>query len=103
MNVVDDRPITLAEACALFGGTFTPSTLRAAAARGRLEIFRIGRRDYTTLHAMREMVAKCRDAARRRAFAPTHDAPARASSALAALQQSARALRATSRSRERAS
>ena len=73
MNVVDDRPITLAEACALFGGTFTPSTLRAAAARGRLEIFRIGRRDYTTLHAMREMVRKCRDAARQRAFTPAHD------------------------------
>jgi hypothetical protein len=71
MNVVDDRPMNLKEAAAMYG--LTVATLRAEAARGRLEIFRIGRRDYTTIQAMREMVRKCRDAARQRAFTPAHD------------------------------
>jgi hypothetical protein len=57
----DDTPITLAEACGLFPrARLTISTLRAEAARGRLDIFRIGRRDYTTAAAMREMVNRCR-------------------------------------------
>lgn len=61
-----DEPITLADACALYpAARLTVSTLRAEAARGRLTIFRLGRRDYTTAEAMREMVRKCQDAARR--------------------------------------
>jgi hypothetical protein len=62
--MIDDRPITLAEACAMYGSTFKPCTLRAEAGRGRLVIFRIGRRDYTTAQAMQDMVRKCQDAAR---------------------------------------
>jgi hypothetical protein len=59
-------PITLKQACEEFGGTFTPSTLRAEAGRGRLDIFRLGKRDYTTHKAMLEMVRKCQEDGRRR-------------------------------------
>lgn len=66
--MTDAAPITLAEACTLYPkARLTISTLRAEAARGRLDIFRLGRRDYTTVEAMREMVRKCQDAARHRA------------------------------------
>jgi hypothetical protein len=59
----DDDPIPLADACALFPqARLTVSTLRAEAARGRLKIFRLGRRDYTTRRDMQEMIARCRDA-----------------------------------------
>lgn len=56
-----DNPITLADACAtIFGGKIKPATLRAEAVRGNLTIFRIGRRDFTTASAVREMVQRCR-------------------------------------------
>jgi hypothetical protein len=59
----DDDPILLSEACKLFPrARLTVSTLRAEAARKRLDIFRIGRRDYTTARAMRRMVERCRAA-----------------------------------------
>lgn len=46
----DEDPITLKEACEMvFRNTVTPATLRAEAGRGRLEISRIGKRDFTTL------------------------------------------------------
>ncbi len=55
-----DDPITLQEACDLaFRGTITIATLRAEAKRGTLEVFRIGRRDFTTLNAIREMRKRC--------------------------------------------
>lgn len=60
----DDDPITLNEACVVFRGTLTPSTLRAEADRGRLTIFKIGRRYYTTKHDVELMVSKCRDEAK---------------------------------------
>jgi hypothetical protein len=63
-QIGDDHPITLAEACRLFSG-LTVSALRAEARRGRLPIFKIGRRDYTTIGEMKEMVRKCRDEDRR--------------------------------------
>jgi hypothetical protein len=56
----DDRPITLNEACVAFGGTLTPATLRAEAKRGRLEIYKIGRRYYTTIADVKNMVQACR-------------------------------------------
>ena len=92
-----DDPITLKEAGELY--RLTVSTLRAEAGRGRLDIFRIGKRDYTTAAAMREMVRKCQDAARVRAYTSTRDASSgsseteRASSAQAALSQTVAALR----------
>lgn len=58
----DDEPITLGEACELYPRSrLTKSTLRAEAARGRLTIFRIGKRDYTTVAFMRDMVRRCQD------------------------------------------
>jgi hypothetical protein len=58
----DNEPITLADACKLYSrAKLTISTLRAEAARGRLDIFRMGKRDYTTPQAMQEMVRQCRE------------------------------------------
>jgi hypothetical protein len=58
----EDDPITLAEACGLYPrAKLTVSTLRSEAGRGRLEIFRLGRRDYTTPKAMHKMVQRCRE------------------------------------------
>ena len=60
-----DEPRTLQEACAVFPrAKLTVSALRAEAERGRLTIFRLGRRDYTTVAAMREMVRKCQENAK---------------------------------------
>ncbi len=92
--MTDDRPITLAEAADLY--RLKISTLRAEASRGRLDVFRIGRRDYTTLEALQTMVRKCRDATRFRAPISPEDAVSetdRISSAQAALSQSVQALR----------
>lgn len=62
-----DDPITLAEACKLFPRAhLTASTLRAERDRGRLNIFRLGRRDYTTEADMREMVKSSKDESSRR-------------------------------------
>lgn len=56
----DDEPLTLAEACkVIFRNTISPATLRAEAERGRLVIERIGRRDFVTRSAIREMRKKC--------------------------------------------
>ena len=56
----DDTPIPLAEACRIaFNGAIGPDTLRAEARRGRLVIERIGRRDFVTLAAIREMRRLC--------------------------------------------
>lgn len=58
--MTDDEPMTLQEVChGYFHATLTPATLRAEAGRGRLAIFKIGRRHYTTLAAVREMVRLC--------------------------------------------
>jgi hypothetical protein len=66
-----DEPITLAEACRLFScAKLTVSTLRAEHRRGRLTIFRIGRRDYTTVGDMNDLVRKCREESRRRESIP---------------------------------
>ena len=95
-----DEPLTLKEACALYPRCkFTVSTLRAESSRGRLDIFRMGRRDYTTAAAMREMIRRCQDAARLRASTSTENGDSgssgtdRASSALAALSQTVVALK----------
>jgi hypothetical protein len=54
----DTDTITLADAAQHFG--FTVLTLRAEAERGRLTIYKIGKRYYTTPAAIREMVELCR-------------------------------------------
>lgn len=61
MNMTEDDPVTLKEAChVVFRDTITPWTLRAEAARGRLTISRIGKRDFTTLREARELLERCR-------------------------------------------
>jgi hypothetical protein len=57
-----DSPITLDEACALYpGARYKVSTLRAAADRGELVIFLLGRRYHTTPADMADWVARCRE------------------------------------------
>src|SRR5262245_60817872 len=92
-----ERPLTLQEASDLY--RLKISTLRAEAGRGRLEIFRLGKRDYTTVDAMREMIRKCQEEGRRRACTLIQDEAngqsetERASSAQAALKQTVTALK----------
>ncbi len=55
--MTDDHPIRLKDAAEEFG--IGVATLRAEAERGRLAIYRIGKRDYTTRNDIREMVLQC--------------------------------------------
>ena len=56
----EDEPLTLVEACKLiFRNSISPSTLRTEASRGRLTIERIGRRDFVTRRAIKEMRRLC--------------------------------------------
>jgi hypothetical protein len=64
-----NRPLTLKEAAERYG--LTVSTLRAEASRGRLHIFRIGKRDYTMPDDVQEMIRQCRENDPRRAFTST--------------------------------
>src|SRR5262249_38088106 len=96
----DDQPIPLAQAATLFPQAgLTISTLRAEAMRGRLEIFRLGRRDYTTAAAMKKMVQRRREEDPRRVStsiqheANGSSATDRALSAQAALNQTVVALK----------
>ena len=94
---LEDRPLTLKEAGELY--RLKISTLRAEGARGRLDIFRLGKRDYTTLESLRSMVRKCQEEGRRRASTSTQggdngsSATEQASSAQAALKQTVTALK----------
>lgn len=96
----DDEPIPLIDACRLFPqAKLKVWTLRAAAANGRLEIFRLGRRDYTTPKSMRDWVRKCQDDARRHVSTSTEAETSglsetdQASSAQAALSQTVEKLK----------
>src|SRR5690606_41950036 len=100
VDIGEDEPMTLEEACRLvFRGAIRPATLRAEAARGNLVLERIGRRDFVTRAALREMREKCRVQRREPASGSTRR-PAtgssetdRSSVAQAAALRSARALR----------
>lgn len=62
IDIHDDVPLTLAEACEVFfRGRITPATLRAEARRGRLSLMRIGRAHFVTPSAVREMMRRCQD------------------------------------------
>jgi len=98
-----DAPITLKEACELhFRNRVKVATLRAEAARGRLDIFRVGRADFTTIKDLREMERRCRDDDPRRASTSTRkdgngsSATDRLSSARAALNQTVHRLKSSS-------
>ncbi len=68
------EPITLDAACSLYPqASFKVATLRAAADRGELHIFRLGRRYHTTAAAMDAWVRKCQDAAQRPASTSTEN------------------------------
>lgn len=96
MTISDDEPMTLAEACeTIFRGHIKPATLRAEAARGRLVIERIGRRDFVTLRAINAMREKCRLSTSDE-FDPDRPDPQRVKAASAAAYASARDLRARS-------
>jgi len=71
----DQKPITLKEACSrVFAGSITPATLRAEAGRGNLKIFRIGKRDFTTVEDINRMVELCREKDHRRGYTWTPSA-----------------------------
>ena len=55
-----DEPLTLKEACARLGSRFTPSTLRAAHARGEIAFERLGNKDFITIKAVNDWRQKCR-------------------------------------------
>jgi hypothetical protein len=60
-ELLDDDPITLAEASKLLlGGVVTVSALRAEIKRGNLVVEKIGKNLFTTPAAIREMREKCR-------------------------------------------
>lgn len=69
----EDRPITLNDACSIFRGSLTPSTLRAEADRGNLTIFKIGRRYYTTPAFVESMVRKCQESQQARGSISTRN------------------------------
>jgi hypothetical protein len=97
----NDDAITLKDAASHFG--YTVSTLRAEADRGRLTIYKIGKRYYTTPNDIREMVQKCRVDQKGRAFTLIRGGNSgsseteRASSALAAAKETAEKLKRSSR------
>jgi hypothetical protein len=102
LHLDDDEPITLAEACKLFPrAKLTVWTLRAEAQRGRLDIFRLGKRDCTTPASLREMVKRCQEENRRRASTSMSRATSgssameRTHAALAAANETLRKLKAS--------
>lgn len=98
----DDDTITLKDAAQHFG--FSVYTLRTEADKGRLTIYKIGQRYYTTPADIKEMVNRCRVEQKGRAstlIRAGSNGPSeteRASSALAAAKESAERLKSISRS-----
>lgn len=97
----DEDTITLKDAASHFG--FSVYTLRTEADRGRLAIYRIGKRYYTTPGDVKEMVRQCRvdqkalDFTLIRNARSTLSETGRASSALAAANETALKLKNSSR------
>ena len=87
----DDDTITLKDAAQHFG--YTVSTLRTEADRGRLTIYKIGKKYYTTPNDIREMVKQCRVEKKVRDFTLTR-------SGSSGLSETDRALSARARAQE---
>ena len=68
----DPLALTLKDAAERYG--FTVATLRAEIARGRLTKYRIGKKDWTTPAAIREMLELCRVEPKAPAFTVTRRA-----------------------------
>lgn len=59
-DITDDTALTLNEACRIFfRDAIKPASLRAEARRGNLTLLRIGKRDFVTPAAIREMKERC--------------------------------------------
>jgi hypothetical protein len=101
-DLADDHPLSLKEAAQQFG--FTVSTLPAEAARDRLTIYKIGKKHYTTAADIREMIKLCRVEQKGRDFTLIRGGNSglseteRASSALAAANETVLKLKSSSRS-----
>lgn len=99
--IQDSDTITLKDAAQHFG--FTIWTLRAEADRGRLTIYKIGKKYYTTPGDVKEMIQRCRVDQKGRDFtlirsaSNTSSETERASSALAAATETALKLKNSSR------
>lgn len=100
MTPSDDDPVTLQEACDIvYRGTIKVSTLRLMADRDQVQIFKVGRRWFTTLRSVREMKDRCPGNRKVPASISTVNASNglsetdRATSALVALRQTTRALK----------
>lgn len=97
----DADTITLKDAARHFG--FSVYTLRTEADRGRLTIYKIGKRYYTTPADVKEMVRQCRVEQKGQGFTSIRSASSglseteRASSALAAANETALRLKNSSR------
>ena len=97
----DEDTITLKDAARHFG--FSVWTLRTEAERGRLTIYKIGKRYYTTPGDVKEMIQQCRVEQKDRASISIPSANSmslemgRASSALAAANEIAQRLKSSSR------
>lgn len=97
----DDDTITLKDAAQHFG--FSVYTLRTEADNGRLTIYKIGKRLYTTPADIKEMVRQCRVVQKAQGFTSirsvrnTPSETERASSALAAARETAERLKNSSR------
>lgn len=101
MPTSDHDTITLRDAASHFG--YTVCTLRAEADRGRLTIYKIGKKYYTTPADIREMVQKCRVEQKGHAFtlirseANGSSGTEAVSSALERARETAQKLKSTSR------
>jgi hypothetical protein len=99
--IADSDTITLKDAAQHFG--FTVCTLRAEARRGKLVLYKVGKRYYTTPGDVKEMVRQCRVEPKVRDFTLIRSASnwssetERASSALAAANETALKLKNSSR------
>lgn len=99
--ISDSDTITLRDAAQHFG--FSVYTLRTEADRGRLTIYKIGKRYYTTPADIKEMVNRCRVDQKGRDFTLIQNGSSglseteRASSALAAATETALRLKNSSR------
>ncbi len=99
--IQDSDTITLRDAAQHFG--FSIWTLRAEADRGRLVIYKIGKRYYTTPGDVKEMIQRCRVDQKGHDFTLIRSASSmpseteRASSALAAANETALRLKNSSR------
>ena len=99
--ISDSDTITLRDAAQHFG--FSVYTLRTEADRGRLVIYKIGKRYYTTPADIKEMVNQCRVDQKGRDFTLIRNANSglseteRNSSALAAANETAQKLKNSSR------